>query len=157
MLLDSHTLVYKIHKGIVSVEDYIMWSHTLLQNNVSSNSLNIIASLAPNHNLFEVEDYFKKALNELQMELPVIEPSSRAYIALLATRILKEENGAKLFDLAQEIFRIVVDLQHPEDLIEWYKISEMLDRLKYDTAPLEFSKDDVKAKMKEEARRFLTS
>lgn len=52
--MDSHTLVYKIHKGIVSVEDYIAWAHTLLQNNVSSNSVNIIASLAPNHNMFEV-------------------------------------------------------------------------------------------------------
>lgn len=133
-----------------------MWSHTLLQNNVSSYSLNIIASLAPNHNLFEVEDYFKKALNELQMELPVIEPSSRAYIALLASEILREENETELFHLAQEIFGVVVDLQYPEDLIEWYNMSEMLDRLNYDTAPLDFNKDDVKAKIKEEARRLLT-
>ncbi len=153
--MDGHTLVYKIHKGTVAVEDYIMWSHTLLQNNVSSNSLNIIASLAPNHNLFEVEDYFKKALNELQIELPVIEPSSRAYIALLATEILRKENETELFHLAQEIFGIVVNLQYPEDLIEWYNMSEMLDRLNYDTAPLDFTKEDVKAKLKEEARRFL--
>jgi len=81
----SHTLVYKIHKGIVSVEDYVAWAYTLLQNNVSANSVNIIASLAPNHNLFEVEDYFQRALKELQIELPMIEPSSRSYIALLIT------------------------------------------------------------------------
>ena len=111
--MDSHTLVYKIHKGIVSVEDYIAWAHTLLQNNVSSNSVNIIASLAPNHNMFEVEDYFKKALKELQIELPMIEPSSRAYIDLLATQILREENEKELFYLAQEIFGVVVDLQYP--------------------------------------------
>ena len=111
--MDSHTLVYKIHKGIISVEDYIVWTHTLLQNNVSSNSVNIIASLAPNYNMFEVEDYFKKALKELQMELPTFEPSSRAYIALLTTQILREENETELFHLAQEIFRIVVDLQYP--------------------------------------------
>ena len=59
--MDSYKLFYKMNKGIVSVEDYIAWSHTLLKNNVSSTSLNIIASLAPNHNLLEVEDYFRKA------------------------------------------------------------------------------------------------
>lgn len=155
--MDSYTLVYKIHKGIVLVEDYIIWSHTLLQNNVSSNALNRIAALTPKHNLFEVEDYFKKALNELQIELPMIEPSSRAFIALLATQILREENETELFQLAQEIFGVVIDLQYPEDLMGWYNISEMLDRLKYDTVPLDFNKEDVKAKIKEEARRFLSS
>jgi len=153
----SHTLVYKIHKGIVSVEDYVAWAYTLLQNNVSSNSVNIIASLAPNHNLFEVEDYFQRALNELQMELPTIEPSSRAYIALLATKILKEGNDIEIFNLAKEIFNIVSDLQYPEDLIEWYNISEMVDCIEYDKSPLDFNKEDIKSKIKEESRHLLSS
>ena len=155
--VESQILAFKIHKGTVSVEDYIAWSHSLLEKNVSSPSVNIIASFPPNASLFEVEDYFQKALKELQFELPAIEPSSRAYIAFLATEIMKEENEVQLAEFAHEIFRIVVDLQYPEDLLAWYNISEMLDRLTYDTVPLDFTKDDVKAKMKEEARRILAS
>lgn len=155
--MESQTLAYQIHKGTVSVKDYIAWSHSLLEKNVSSPSVNIIASFAPNANLFEVEDYFQKALKELQLELPAIESSSRAYIALLATEIMREENEVQLAEFAHEIFRIVVDLQYPEDLLAWYSISEMLDRLTYDTVSLDFTKDNVKAKIKEEARRILSS
>lgn len=46
----------------------------------------------------------------------MIEPSSRAYIDLLATQILRKENEKKLFYLAQEIFMVVVDLQYPAPL-----------------------------------------
>ena len=152
--MDNQKLFYKIHKGTVTVEDYIAWSHTLLQTNVSSTSLNIIASLASNHNIFEVEDYFKKSLNELHIVPPVIEPNTRAYLCLLASLILKEEAETEIFKLAQEIFSIVIELQYPEDLIEWYNISEMLDRIQYDAAPLDFNKEYVKLKIQEESRKL---
>lgn len=153
--MENEGVAYKIHKGTITAGDYIAWSHQVLEQNIASPSVNIIASLALNTSLFEVEDYFQKALTELQLELPAIESSSRATIALLASEILKEENEAQLAELAQGIFRIVVDLHYPEDLIGWYDISEMQDQLTYDTAPLPFTREDVHVKMKEEAGRLL--
>ncbi|QGH34158.1 hypothetical protein GI584_09045 [Gracilibacillus salitolerans] len=63
--METNALFYKIQKRIVSTEDYIKWSYTLLESNVSSPSLNIISSLSSDENIFEVEDYFKRALKEL--------------------------------------------------------------------------------------------
>lgn len=155
--MKTEILAYKIHKGTICARDYIAWSHHLLEKNIVSPSVNILASLAPNTNAFEVGYYFQKALQELQLEIPVIEPSSRATIALLANEIVREENEEQLAVLAQEIFHIVVDLQYPKDLIEWYNISEMQDQLTYDTVPLKFTKEDLNIKIKEEAKRVLNT
>ncbi|MYL33359.1 hypothetical protein GLW08_08660 [Pontibacillus yanchengensis] len=90
--MQSNALFYIIQKEIVSVEDYINWSHSLLENNISSPSLNIIATFSFEDNIFEVEEYFNKALNELEIQKPSFEVSTRAYIELLANKIIKVNN-----------------------------------------------------------------
>jgi len=150
--MQSNALFYIIQKEIVSVEDYINWSHILLENNVSSPSLNIIASFSFEDNIFEVEEYFNKALNELEIQKPSFEVSARAYIELLANKIIKVNNQSEMFSLAKRIFHIVAtELDYPDDLLEWYEISEMIDRLQYDEAALEFNEDDILSKIKYEA------
>ena len=153
--METNALVYKIQKAIVTVDDYILWSHTLLKNGVSSISLNVISSLRSTENIFEVEHYFKDAVKELKIEFPTIEISSRAYIASLAIQILNKENMIELFNLAYEIYRITSDLQYPEDIIEWYNISEMIDQIRYDNSPLKFTEEAVKSKIKHESKRLL--
>ncbi|WP_163580884.1 hypothetical protein [Gracilibacillus saliphilus] len=54
--------------------------------------------------------------------------------------------------MADEIFHIVMGLQYPEDLMEWFEINEMIDMLKYDNSPLEFNEKDVKLKIIKEAK-----
>lgn len=153
--METNALVYKIEKGIVTVDDYILWSHTLLKNDVSSSSLNVISSLGSTDNIFEVEHYFKEAVKELKIEFPTTEVSSRAYISSLATQILNKENTIQLFNLAYEIYHVTSDLQYPEDLIEWYNISEMIDQIRYDNSPLKFTEEDVKSKIKHESKRLI--
>jgi hypothetical protein len=153
--METDALFYKIQKRIVSTEDYVKWSHTLLESNVSSPSLNIISSLSSDENIFEVEDYFKRALKELGIKAPTTEISSRAYIAFLASNIFRVESLSEMFDLAYKIFRIVAELQYPEDLMEWYEISEMIDQIQYDDLPLEFNEEDIKSKIENEAKLIL--
>ena len=141
--METNALFYKIQKRTISAEDYVNWSHNSLENNVSSLSVNIISSFSFDENIFEVEGYFKRALNELAIQKPTFE-ISRAYIGNLANKIIKENNPSVTFDFAYMIFRIVAsDLNYPDDLIEWYEISEMIDELRYGDIPLEFKENEV--------------
>ncbi len=154
--VETNALFYKIQKRTISTEDYVNWSHNLLENDVSSPSVNIISSFSFDENIFEVEGYFKRALNELAIQKPTFEISARAYIGNLANKIIKENNHSVTFDFAYMIFRIVAsDLNYPDDLIEWYEISEMIDELRYGDIPLEFKEDEVTSKIKNEANIFL--
>jgi hypothetical protein len=154
--VETNALFYKIKKEIVSAEDYVKWSQQLLEVNVSSPSISIIALFSFDDNIFEVEDYFKRAVRELEIQQPSFEFSARGYIGLLANQIIKEENRSKMFDLAYRIFRIVgTELYYPNDLIEWYEISEMIDRIRYDNdVPLEFGMNVI-VKIKTEAELLL--
>jgi hypothetical protein len=155
--LDTNALFYKINKRVVTTEDYVKWSYCLIENNVSSPSLHIIASFSFSENVFEVEAYFHRTLKELKIQEPSFETSARSYIILLAREIL-QANESEMFDLAKRIFCIVgTELSYPNDLLEWYEISEMVDRLKYDNEPLEFNKVDVISKIKSEATSYVES
>ena len=154
--MQTNALFYTIQKGTVSTGDYVNWSHYLLENGVSSPSVNIISSFSFGESIFEVEVYFNKALNELEIQKPTFEICARAYIAYLAKEIIKANNHSVTFDLAYIIFRIVAsDLQYPDDLIEWYEISEMIDELRYGDIPKEFNEDEVILRINNAVNIFL--
>ncbi|MGB3259913.1 hypothetical protein [Paenisporosarcina sp.] len=156
--MHTNALFYKIEKRTVSTEDYVNWSYNLLENDVSTPSVNIISSFSFGENIFEVEVYFKRALNELAIQKPTFEICARSYIGHLANKIIKANNKSVTFDLAYMIFRIVAsDLHYPDDLMEWYEISEMIDELRYGDSPKEFNEDGVILRIKNEANIFLGS
>ncbi|WP_121614165.1 hypothetical protein [Mesobacillus foraminis] len=151
--METNVLFYKIHKGTVSTEYYVNWSQSLLEKNASSPSLNILSSFSFDDNLFEVEVYFKRALEELAIEEPTFEICARAYIGLLANRIIKANDYTKIFDLAHMIFQIVAtELYRSDDLSVWFEISEMIDRLDFDDKSFVLNEDDVLLRIKYEAR-----
>ncbi|TWE08003.1 hypothetical protein FB550_10114 [Neobacillus bataviensis] len=123
--MDTPFLFYKIHQGDVDPIDYINWALKMLENNNDSFSLNIHSSLSEPLNIFEVEDYFKRALSELKLQEPAFEECAEYYIQQLAKRIFKEEDSA--IDLAYKIDEIVRELDISEGLEGWYNISEMID------------------------------
>lgn len=154
--MQTNALFYKIQKGTVLTEDYVNWSINLLENDVSSPSVNIISSFSFGESIFEVEEYFNRALNELETQKPTFEICARAYIGYLANKIIKENNNSFTFDLAYMIYRIVaLDLDYPDDLMEWYEISEMIDEQRNVDIPLEFNESQVITKIKNEANIFL--
>ncbi|MEK3981464.1 hypothetical protein MKY37_20845 [Psychrobacillus sp. FSL K6-2836] len=153
--MQTNALFYKIQEGTVSIEDYVNWSHNLLENDVSSTSVSIISSFSFGDSIFEVEVYFNRALNELEIHKPTFEVCSRAYIGHLANKIIQANNHLMIFDLAYMIFRIVSDLHYPDDLMEWYEISEMIDELRYGDTPTEFNIDGVISRIKNETNILL--
>ncbi|MGE7935111.1 hypothetical protein [Viridibacillus arvi] len=86
--MQTNALFYKIHKRTVSTEDYVNWSNILIENDVSSPSVDIISSFSFGENIFEVEVYFNRALNELEIHKPTFEMCARAYIGDLANKII---------------------------------------------------------------------
>ena len=154
--MKTNALFYKIQKRTILTDDYVNWSQNLLKTDVSSPSVNIISSLPLDENVFEVEVYFKRALNELEIEKPTLEICARAYIGHLANKIIKENNHSFTLDFAYMIYRIVAfDLDYPNDLMEWYEISEMIDELLNGDNPLEFNENDVISRIKKEAGKYL--
>ncbi|MEK5038653.1 hypothetical protein [Sporosarcina sp. FSL K6-3457] len=154
--MQTNALFYKMQREIVSTEDYVNWAHNLLENDVSSPSVNILSSFSFSESIFEVEVYVKRALYELAIQKPNFEICARAYISHLANKIIKEDIPSVTFDLAYMIFRIVSsDLHYPDDLTEWYEISEMIDVIRYGDTPLECNEDEVISRIKNEANIVL--
>lgn len=154
--MQTNALFYKIQKGTVITKDYVNWSINLLENDVSSPSVNIISSFLTGESIFEVEEYFNRALNELEIQKPTFEICARAYIGHLANKIIKENNHSFTFDFAYKIYRIVAsDLDYPDDLMEWYEISEMIDEQRNGDIPLEFNESQVISTIKNEVNIFL--
>src|SRR5690625_7402262 len=87
---ETNFLFYKIQKGTVTTHDYINWSHGLLSNEISSPSLNILSSCSSFDNIFEIESYFKRSLQELAIEQPTVEACARAYIDFLVEKIMEK-------------------------------------------------------------------
>lgn len=127
--MDTLLLFYKIYEGDVKPVDYIHWALKMLEDNQNSFSLNILASLTEPYNPFEVEDYFRRSARELNLEEPTYEKSAAFYIRYLSKRIVEDEENA--INIAYDIYKVVCDLDYPENLEEWCNISEMIDSFRY--------------------------
>lgn len=153
--MDTFYLFYKINQNDVKPVDYIAWAIKMLENTCSSFSLNILSSLREPFNIFEVEDYFRRALRELDLQEPSFEQCVAHYIRVLSKRILEDENNA--LDLAYEIYEVVrnFDYPYPTDLEEWYNISEMIDNYRYGDNSSKLSKEILILIIKREAKNQL--
>lgn len=127
--MDTLLLFYKIYQGDVKPIDYIDWSLYMLENDCSSISLNILSSLREPLNIFEVEDYFRRASKELDLQEPSFEECATYYIHHLSEKILNDENNT--LEIVYEIYKVVRELDYPEELEEWCTISDMMDDFLY--------------------------
>lgn len=153
-MINTNVLFYKIYKGIVISEDYIDWAICMLMNDISTPSLDILASFTKPFNIFEVQDYSRRALKELGYDEPDIQESARDYIKYLSHKIINREEDS--FALAYEIFGIVSSLSYPNDLMAWYDISEMIDEFNYDNTT-ELKKEDVNKRIIKQAKIQISS
>ena len=132
--MNTSHLFYKIHKGTITAGDYIDWSHSLLEEGGSSPSLAILSSCASTDNIFEIESYFGRALEELHIEQPTFEAGARARIKFLAMKIIgtEDDDYRQVYHLTDRIFKVAaVELNYPDELIPWIKLSELMDRVDY--------------------------
>lgn len=127
--MNTGVLYYKIFERKVLATDYIGWAFYMLHNGKSTPSLNVLVSLIKPLNIFEVEEYFNRAINELNMAKPSYEESARHYVRYLLREIITDPS--KAIDNAYEIYRIAHKYFLDEEQDIWYEISEMIDDLLY--------------------------
>ena len=89
--MDTNLLYYKIYEGDVLPSDYIKWAMTMLNNDCSSISLNILSVLEEPLNIFEVEEYFHRATREIKLRKPSYEECAQYFIRHLLETIVADE------------------------------------------------------------------
>ncbi|QEY20654.1 hypothetical protein D0S48_08040 [Psychrobacillus sp. AK 1817] len=127
--METKMLYYKIFEKKVEPVDYVNWSTQMSENSDTSTSLNILSSLRETLNIFEVEDYFHRAVRELSMEEPTQDECSKYYFWYLLKQIIDNESIA--INYAYEIYQVVREEFVSEELNVWYEISEMIDDYRY--------------------------
>ncbi|HZG72855.1 MAG TPA: hypothetical protein VEY51_15055 [Chondromyces sp.] len=125
----------------------------MLENDRASLSLNILSSLREPLNIFEVEDYFRRALKELDWQEPSYEECAVYYIQHLSKKILEDKNHA--LEIAYDIYMVVRDLDYPDNLEEWCNISEMIDDFLYGDNRSKLNKEALIVTIVEEAKNQL--
>ncbi|WP_375122131.1 hypothetical protein [Lysinibacillus sp. RS10] len=124
-----------------------------MEDGYSSSSLNILSSLRKPFNVFEVENYFRRASKELGLLKPSYKECAIHYIRHLSEKILEDESLA--IDIACEIYGVYRDLDYPEELSEWYYISEIIDDFGYGDNTLKLTKEALITSIVKEAESQL--
>ncbi|PIC87046.1 hypothetical protein CSV72_03430 [Sporosarcina sp. P20a] len=127
--METEVLYFKKLEGTVLAIDYIEWAFTMLHNRMSTPSLNILASLTEPLNIFEVEEYFNRALYELDITEPSYEDSAKHYVRYLLRQIVDDPGLA--IENADEVYTIARDHFHGEEHDRWYEVSELIDDFLY--------------------------
>lgn len=127
--METEVLYYKKFEKTVLAIDYVEWAFCRLHNGMSTPSVNILTSLTEPLNIFEVEDYFNRALHELAFTVPSYEESAKHYVRYLLRQIV--DDPTKAIENAYEVYTIVRDDFSNEEQDRWYEISEMIDDFLY--------------------------
>ncbi|CRK84535.1 hypothetical protein [Neobacillus massiliamazoniensis] len=151
--MDTKILYYKIYESDVKPVDYVDWAIQMLMDGCSAKSLNILSSLKEPLNIFEVEDYFMRASNELNIIKPIHEECAKYYIWELLIKIINDENTA--IDIAYKIYEVVREHSNNDELSIWYEISEKIDDFRYGDNTDNVSEEELKTQIVEEAKKQL--
>ena len=153
--MDTNILYYKIFEKNVEPVDYVNWANKMLKNEISTTSLCILSSLRKPLNIFEVEDYFRRVVEELSMQEPSHEKCAKYYIRNLLRQIIHDETNA--INLAYEIYAVVREHFISDELEIWYEISEMIDDFWYGDNIGNITKDSLMTTIVQEAKVQLKS
>ncbi len=127
--MNTFILYYKIYTKTVTSKDYISWAFHMLENDHSSYSINVLSSLSEPANMFEVENYFRRAAKEIQLPEPSNTAGTIHYLQHLAKKILLDETHA--IHLAYEIYEVMREMDDAPDYPTWYEVSELIDDYRY--------------------------
>lgn len=150
MNLETIKLLAERHMGIATYEQYIDWAVSCLESGIDSKNIRILASLQKPLYSSEVEDYFKRSLRDLDWELPEPKECMIEYARSFAREILSGQ--ASPLEGCRKIYKVVVALQYPLELMSWLYLDEGLEPGTYrDLEGKELDEAIIK-----EARRFIS-
>src|SRR5262249_40999699 len=121
----TNNILAERYLGSATYEDYIDWAVKCLESGIDSKNIRILAALQRPLYSSEVEDYFKKSLNDLGWKLPSRRECLLAYARSLAEQILSGDISP--LDGCSKIYKVVVALQYPREMMSWVYLDEGLD------------------------------
>ena len=111
----------------LSSGDYVDWAGEMLVQGYDSRSLRILAGLDRFASTFEAEDYFVRAITELNLTLPDSDMAIRAYACAIARQIIEDEITAP--EGVRALFKICIATDYASDFIIWLELDDALDSL----------------------------
>ena len=119
--------------GLLASEEYIDWAGEMLVKGFDSPSLRILAGLNNFTSGFEVEDRFKRSIQELGFELPERQAALRAYSCAVAKRIVAGKQPAK--EGLHALYKIFIASDYAREYSVWLDLDDALDDLVYGGYP----------------------
>lgn len=123
----TKTLVANWYLAQVSAKDFSDWAISCIEHGIESKNILILASIINPQSFYEVEDYFRRSLRDLDWEFPNQENSLFEYAKRIAKQILDQEIEP-LFGVAI-LSRIYDELDRPRGLSNWNYLNWMQDEL----------------------------
>ncbi|WP_458354237.1 hypothetical protein [Peribacillus frigoritolerans] len=153
--MDTKILYYKKFEGSVKSIDYVNWAIHMLEEDFTTQSLNILSSFSEPLNIFEVEDYFSRIIRELSLQEPLHEECAKYYIYELLRKIINGEED--VLEIAYEIYNVIREHFTNEELSVWYDISEKIDDYRYGDNITKITKGDLITTIVSEAKKQINS
>ena len=142
----------------LSSGDYVDWAGEMLVQGYDSRSLRILAGLDRFVSTFEAEDYFVRAITELNLTLPDSDTAIRAYACAIARQIIEDEITAR--DGVRALFKICIATEYAGDFIIWLELDEALESLMAGHYPFTYqsaTQDNFDEIVKREAANFIAA
>jgi hypothetical protein len=152
--MDTPKLFYHIYKNNVTAEQhYLPWALFMLEKDYESPSLYILASLQKPYNIFEVEDYFRRTVEELKIIVPSEQECIDYMVYTRLQNIVKDEDLA--ITEAHELYNMFCELDCPQELVAWVHISDLIDNFQYEDNDLKVTKEVLLQEIIREAKNHL--
>ncbi len=157
MSISTKTIFYRRALQNIFADEYIDWAGEMLMQDYDSPNLRILAGLDRRSNIFEVEDYFRRSIKELNIEEIESETTIRAYACELAQQIIDGQ-----FPVSDQAIRglaqIFVDAGCDADYVMWSNLADVSYSLRAGEAPYSHpaaTLENFDAIVKQEAARFI--
>jgi hypothetical protein len=140
----------------VSAADYVAWATGMLVDGHDSPTLRVLAGLDERGSVFETEEYFSRALRELQIPEPDEAGKMRAYAYDLARQILGGTLAAE--EGVRALYQICLASGYARPFMVWLYLDDALDSIKAGDYPYTYESataDNFAGIVKAEARRFI--
>lgn len=121
----THSTFGKNALGFAAAVDYIDWAVEMLELGYDSRSLGMLASFERStSSISDVEQYFYRAINELNFVKPSQTVAVRNYACNVAQQIINGQIEPKA--AVEELYKICVATRYGDDFVIWFELEEAL-------------------------------
>lgn len=138
--------------------DYASWAGEMLTVGFDSPSLRILAGLNTFDSTHQAEDYFRRTITELKVEIPSREESLRQYACNVAKQIINRT--VVPVDGVRELYAACVASDYAKEYTIWLQLDDARESLRWNETPYsypEITRENFYEIIEKEALEFIES